>query len=211
MIKVLFLASNPEGTSQLKLDEEIRSITQKIRAAEYRDEITLIPVLAARPDDLLQALNQHKPQIVHFSGHGNTSGQIILTDDDRQPKTVSIEALKMLFSTLKGNIQLVILNSCYSKVQAKAIKRTIGCVIGMNDSISDEAAITFSASFYRALGFGESIKSAFDQGVTSLLLEGIQESTIPELLARSDIKPDSIILVNKDTFPKGMTPALNRG
>ena len=41
-IKALFLASNPKGTTPLELDREIREITEKIRAAEYRDSIDLI-------------------------------------------------------------------------------------------------------------------------------------------------------------------------
>ncbi|GEM_PF-3967358 len=72
-IKALFLAANPNGTTKLALDEEIREITQKIRLAENRDLLDVISVWAVRPDDLLQYLNQHKPQIVHFSGHGRYS------------------------------------------------------------------------------------------------------------------------------------------
>ncbi|MCP5053904.1 MAG: hypothetical protein GY940_42445 [bacterium] len=55
-IKILFVAANPTGTVRLKIDEEIRAITEKIRAAEHRDSIELIPAMAARPDDLLQTL-----------------------------------------------------------------------------------------------------------------------------------------------------------
>ena len=38
-VKVLFLAAQPLGADRLQLDEEIRAITAKIRAAEYRDLI----------------------------------------------------------------------------------------------------------------------------------------------------------------------------
>ncbi len=67
-IKALFLAANPGDTEKLALDVEIREITSKIRSADFRDSIDLISAWAVRPDDLLQMLNQHKPQIVHFSG-----------------------------------------------------------------------------------------------------------------------------------------------
>jgi hypothetical protein len=70
-IKVLFLAANPAGTQPLKLDEEIRQITAKIRAAEFRDSLELVACWAVRPDDLLQALLEVKPHVVHFSGHGS--------------------------------------------------------------------------------------------------------------------------------------------
>lgn len=194
MIKILFLASNPIKSSHLQLDEEIRAINQKIRDADHRDTLRLIPVLAVRPDDLLQALNEHKPQIVHFSGHGNNTGEIILTDNNRQPKLVSTAALKALFKTLKDNIRLVVLNACYSEIQAKAIVEFIDCAIGMNSSIGDQAAITFASSFYRAIGFGRSVQEAFEQGRTSLLLEGIQEDKIPDLLVREGIDVSQIIL-----------------
>ena len=48
-VKVLFLAANPYGTVRLKLDEEIRAITQRIRAAEHRDLIEVVQEHAVRP------------------------------------------------------------------------------------------------------------------------------------------------------------------
>jgi hypothetical protein len=194
-IKVLFLASNPKGTTSLELDKEIRGITEKIRSSEYRDSLDLISAWAVRPDDLLQLLNQYKPQIVHFSGHGGKAGEIILVDSHGSPKPINPAAIKALFQTLKDNIRLVILNACYSKKQAEAITQVIDCAIGMNDAIGDEAAIAFAASFYRAIGFGRSIKQAFDQGIAALLLEGIPEENKPELLTREEVDPEKIVLV----------------
>jgi CHAT domain-containing protein len=190
-IKVLFLAANPESTTRLKLDEEIREITSKIRASEYRDSVEIISAWAVRPDDLLQYLNQYKPQIVHFSGHGSTSGDIILVDDYGQPKPVTSNALKALFATLKDNIQVVLLNACYTYSQAEAIVVNINYVIGMSTAIGDKAAITFAASFYRAIGFDRTVQEAFDQAKTALLLEGIPEENIPELLVRKGIEATS--------------------
>ena len=195
-LKVLFLAANPTGTIQLKLDEEIRTITQQIRASQYRDVLELKSAWAVRPDDLLQTLNEYKPQIVHFSGHGSGAGEIILVDRNGAPKSVSARAIKALFTTLKDNIQIVILNACYSRSQAEAIIEVIDCAIGMNDAIGDEAAIVFAASFYRAIGFGRSVQEAFDQGNTALLLEGISEDTIPELLVKAGANPSQLFLVN---------------
>jgi hypothetical protein len=198
MIKILFLSSNPEFTTPLKLDEEARLITQKIRAAEYRDILKLETLWAVRPDDLLQALNEHKPQIVHFSGHGSDTGEIVLMDNNRQLKPVSTEALKMLFTTLKDNIRLVVLNACYSQIQAQVIAEVIDCVVGMSTAIGDDAAITFAASFYRAIGFGRSIKEAFDQGKTALLLESIPEANTPQLLTRMGVDQSSVVLIEPD-------------
>src|SRR4051794_31921242 len=96
-VKVLFLAANPAGTKPLKLDEEIRQITVKVRAAEYRDALELISRWAVRPDDLLQALLEVKPHVVHFSGHGTKAEQLILLDDQGNPKPVTKGALVHVF------------------------------------------------------------------------------------------------------------------
>jgi hypothetical protein len=210
--KILFFASNPDNVTQLHLDEEIRAITMKIRASDYRDSLDLISAWAVRPDDLLQELNAHKPTIVHFSGHGTEMGSLVLMDDSRQPKIVPPSALKALFSTLKDNIRLVVLNACYSKTQATAVADVIDCVVGMNTSIGDQAAITFAASFYRAIGFGRSVKESFEQGRVSLMLEGIPEEDTPELLVRQGVDPANVFLVDlkrSDAVPEDDNNAAN--
>lgn len=196
-ITILFLAANPVSTGKLMLDEEIHAITEKIYASEYRDYLKVESYWAIRPDDLLQSFNRYKPHIVHFSGHGNQAGELILVDTNGSSKPVSTQALKALFTTLKDNIQVVILNACYSRLQAAAISEVINCVIGMNDAIGDEAAVIFASAFYRALGFGRSIQEAFDQGKVALLLEGIPEENTPELLMKTGIDASQIMLINQ--------------
>jgi CHAT domain-containing protein len=201
-VKCLFLAANPAGMPRLSLDREIREITAKIRSSEYRDALQLVSEWVMRPDDLLQMLNVHKPQIVHFSGHGTAAGEIVLVDDNGIHKPVSIAAIRALFTTLKDNLRLVILNACYAETQARAITEVIDCAIGMDEAISDEAAITFIASFYRALGFGRSIQEAFDRGVTALMLAGIPNVSTPRLLMRVGVHPESIVLVRPVPWPE---------
>jgi hypothetical protein len=177
------------------LDEESREIEQKIRAADYRDSMELVTKWAVRPDDLLQYLNQFKPQVVHFSGHGTKTEKLLLLDATRGPMPVSNPALKQLFGTLKDNIRVVVLNACYSRPQAEAITEVIDCAIGMKRGIGDRVATTFAASFYRAIGFGRSVYDAFQQGRTALMLEGIPEQDTPELLTRRGIDAKTIFLV----------------
>jgi CHAT domain len=195
-ITILFVSANPPGTTSLKLDEEVREIQIKIRASEHRDSLQLITKWAARPDDLLQSLLEHKPHIVHFSGHGSSMEELLLLDKSGQLKPVSKKTLVQLFRTLKDNIRVVVLNACFSRPQAEAITQEIDCAVGMSRSISDDAAITFSASFYRAIGFGRSIKEAVDLGIVALGLEGIPEEQTPILMTRRNISADSVILIN---------------
>jgi hypothetical protein len=192
-IKVLFVAADP--TASLLLDEEIREITQKVLTSEYRDFLDIKYTLAARPDDLLQSFNQHQPHIVHFSGHGSNKGEIILLDNNRRAKPVSVAALKALFTTVKDNIRVVILNACYSQIQAEAITSSIDCAIGMSRSIGDKAAITFAAAFYRAIGFDRTLQEAFEQGKVAVQLAGIPEYTTPHLLVKAGVDPSQMHII----------------
>ena len=205
--KILFFASNPESTEKLSLDEEARSIEEKIRSTDYRDSLEFITAWAVRPTDLLDKLNQHKPTIVHFSGHGTGEDGLILSDDMGEQKFVSADALKMLFSSVNDNIRLVVMNACYSEVQAKAIAEVIDCVMGMKSDIGDHAAITFAEYFYNALGYGRSVKQAFEQGKAALMLEGIPEVDIPVLLSKTGIDPADVFLVEKEQRPQDLIDA----
>lgn len=200
-IKILFLAANPAFTPPLKIDEEIRMIKQKIRAAEYSDSIELVSAWAIRPDDLQQILLEQKPHIVHFSGHGAPTGELILKDKDGNPKPVKPEAIQSLFTILKDNIRIVFFNACYTEKQARAINEVIDCVIGMNTYISDQAATVFAASFYNALGFGRSVKEAFELGKTALMMEGIPEENTPKLLIKIEIDLSEIFLYKPSPLP----------
>jgi hypothetical protein len=107
-IKILFLAANPEGTNRLQLDEEVRAITEKVRASKHRALIKLITCWAVRTDDLIQALNEYQPQIVQFSGHGSRKGEIILVDKHGGSRPVGSVAMRELFELFKENNRVVI-------------------------------------------------------------------------------------------------------
>ncbi|BCM88894.1 hypothetical protein IAD21_00736 [Abditibacteriota bacterium] len=209
-VKILFLAANPTGTGRSAFDKEAREIEAKLRAAEYR-HIEFVSKWAVRSSDLLHYFNQHPAHVVHFSGQGSPSQEIILENNDGHTKPVSKTALANLFRVFnrKGNIRVVILNACYSRAQAQAITQHADCAIGMNNAIGDEAARIFAASFYSALGFGCSIQDAFDQGLLALQLEGIPEDLTPELLVREGVDPSQLILVTLDE-PKPQAPKIQR-
>ena len=75
-IRLLILAANPRGTERLALEKETLEIMTKTRLGPERDALELIPAFAATTDDVLQYLNQYRPDIVHFSGHGTSTGEI---------------------------------------------------------------------------------------------------------------------------------------
>jgi len=166
MIKILFLSANPLDTSPLRIDEEIRTIDEKIRQAKYRDIFDDIRQhLAVRITDLQGYLLRHTPHILHFSGHGSPSSEIVLEDITGKSQVVPTEALEKLFSVLKDNVRLVVLNACYSENQARSIARHIACVVG-------------------------------DLGCSQINLEGIPEENTPKLLVRDGTNPRDVVFVS---------------
>jgi internalin A len=197
--KIVFLAANPVGTELLALDKEIRQIEEEIRLAQYRDSFELITKFAVRRTDLIRSLSRHRPNIFHFSGHGNTTEEILLVDDEGHPTPVSKTALGHLFAPLKDDIRLVVLNACYSRPQAEVLRQVIDCVVGMKRKIGDDAARTFAATFYGAVGNGCSVGQAFALGKGALMDQAIPEDDIPELLVRKGVNPNAIFLFELPT------------
>jgi CHAT domain-containing protein len=184
--RILFLAANPTDTTPLRLDEEIRAIDESLLKAKFRDKFDLQQHWAVRVSDLQSCLLRHEPDIVHFSGHGATTSELMLQNEFGASHPVSTRALSRLFAILRGGIRLVVLNACYSEQQAQAVAAHIDCVIGMSRAITDPAAISFAAAFYQALGYGRDVKTAFDLGCVQLDLDNLNEQDTPRLLTRTD-------------------------
>lgn len=184
-IKILILTANPQitGHDPLRLDAEVRQIKEALLRSKHRDSFEVVTALAVRSKDLRQALLNHRPQIVHFSGHGTESKGLVLENDAGTMQLVSTEALGRLFGAFDENtIECVLLNACYSEVQAKAIHQFVDCVIGMNQPIGDQAAIQFAEGFYDALGSGSTYAEAFNIGCSAIELDSSSEYSTPQLI-----------------------------
>ena len=203
-IKILFFAADPLSAPaygkapRLMLDDDVRRIREKVHAAEYRDSLDFDFRLAARTDDLVQALTMVCPQVVHFSGHGGKEGLVLVSADGRHPRKVDAEGLAELFRAFRGDIRLVVLNACLSLPQARAIADVVGCAIGTRESIPDEAAIAFGSSFYRAIASGSSVQAAFDRANAAMGLEHPEARGCTELVVREDVDASALVLVTPD-------------
>jgi CHAT domain-containing protein len=194
-ITVLFLAASPEDEDALRLDQETREIQQRVRASEHRDSISFAWKLARQLPDLLQDLNETRPHIVHFSGHGNQT-ELAFEDADGAAKPHSNELLAQLLAVNSDRIRLAVFNSCQSAAQAELACEHIDLAIGMSTSIEDDAAKTFAGQFYNSLGFGKSVAGAFEQAKLQVALVHGDGHDAPELFAAGEIDPATVVLVN---------------
>jgi hypothetical protein len=145
---------------------------------------------------LIQYINDFKPNILHFSGHGTSGGELALEDEDGNVRAVNREGFVRFLQVFRSMIRVVVLNACYSKRQATALSTIIDCTIGVKSGIGDKTAIDFASGFYRALGFGHSIQDAFDQAKGLLQMAGVKAANMPALIPGHNIKPSEINLIN---------------
>ncbi len=178
--KILFLSANPTDEARLQTDKEYKVIKERLKSSEQRDSFELLmPELALTIEQLVLAMNQ-KPEIVHFSGHGEKEG-IIITNEQNENQLMPVRPLKRLFKQHKNAIKLVVLNACYSSRQAETISGLGFYVIGMKTTVEDEAAISFATGLYIGLGAGKEVETAFDDSMIILETKFPSLDSYPEV------------------------------
>lgn len=196
-ITVLVLAASPEDEAQLRLDKEIREIELRLRQSEYRDSIRFVPKVARQLTDLIQDLNEVRPDIVHFSGHGNQT-ELAFENAEGRVQPLSNEMLGGLLAATSDRIQLAVFNSCQSSVQAELATDYVRFAIGMEASVEDERAKTFAAQFYNSLGFGKTLAEAFEQAKTQVALTHGDGAEVPQLFEAPGADAATAVLVDPE-------------
>ena len=194
-IRILFLSANPWTTSRIMVDEEAREIFERIQEGPYRSRFELFNHAATRPIDLQKLLLFYRPHIVHFSGHGNKKQKLILGGTPGRGKTIDRQGLVELLALYNTHLRLVLLNACFTKIQARLISEVIDYAVGTGKGIGDRAGVAFAGAFYRALGFGKSIKDAFDSAKAELALTKMPRTQGIELFMRDGLH-------ELDSFPQ---------
>jgi NACHT domain len=165
MMRILVLSSNPSGDLK-NLNREIRDLKD---ALERLNKFEVKDYLAVGSDELQILIAKNSPQFVHFCGHGAGEKGLVFEDREGQTQFANTETIAAIFETFSSEydrspISCVVLNACYSEIQAKAIVKHINYVIGMSDAILDKAAYHFSLGFYGGLAAGKSIEQAHRMG-----------------------------------------------
>lgn len=195
MKRILILTANPTNTKPLRVSEEVREIKRAWERSQNREKFEIIVEEAVRPQEFRRTLLGHKPNIVHFSGHGGGEQGLALMGDNGEAFLVKVAPLAKFFKALQEIffIDCVFLNACYSDVQAEGIYPYVNYVVGMNQKIGDEAAKQFAIGFYDTLFAGQSIQSAFDLGCNAIEIENIPEHLTPVLRTKDSTTKKAII------------------
>jgi GTPase SAR1 family protein len=182
---ILFLASNPLATNNaaamLSMRAEHSHIAEKLSERETERIFDLKPRFGVSPENMIDAINYLEPVAVHFVGHGieqdpdthSGGGLYFFSDDKQRAKLVDADILSKMFRRIKSNhpqLEIVLLNACYSEPQAQAISSHGIYTIGSNDELPSEAARLFAAGFYHSYALTKDVKRAMDNGLTQAMM-----------------------------------------
>jgi hypothetical protein len=199
-INVLFLSANPWNTGRIQVDEEAREIFEKLQEGPFRERFILHKHSAIRPSDIQRLLMRYRPQIVHFSGHGSKKQKIILGGRRGRGKQIDPDGLVQVFALYKDHVRLVVLNACLTAPQARSLSEVIDYSVGAELVINDKEAVAFAGAFYRGLGYGESVKTAFESAKAEVALINKSRAKGLGLFIRKGVdEDDRFPMVAKDS------------
>jgi hypothetical protein len=216
---ILFLAANPSGTTRLALDEECAAIERELRMTRGRDDFDFRSKWAVSIDEMMRYLNEWKPLIIHFSGHGSGSASIgahgnqyqpsqrdveiasgtgIILQDERRSQHVPGRALTQMIASAAPSARVVVLNACFSDEVAESLRDAVDCVVSMNGAVDDDAARSFAVGFYRALGNCRSVGNAVAQAVATLAAKQLPDEHLPVCRTRNGVSADQLFLATSN-------------
>jgi len=209
-LRILYVTANPDAVETvetrpdgtlvetgtwLRTELEVSEVRKAIRRSNLRDRVLLEHLPAATADDLIDGLNDHRPHILHFSGHASSWG---LTFEDPSGVDYSQEIEFELFAAIceatDDPPKLIVLNACESLNGAGDLLKVVPALIGMTDTIGDGAAIRFAAAFYSALAAGQSVGTALKQGRLSIRIKGLADWELPQIRMRKGLRPEALHL-----------------
>ncbi|MBE9008427.1 CHAT domain-containing protein [Fortiea sp. LEGE XX443] len=180
VVRVLMVLASPTDQTRLdllkqealRLQAELhRHVSRTADGSIQLPEIELTILDQPGREELTQALEQSKYQVLHYSGHSNlglNGGEIYLVSN-RTGLTETLSGDDLAGLLVNNDIQMAVFNSCRGAYTATTdtteetgernlteslVKRGIKCVLAMSERIPDEVALTLTQLLYRNLSQG---------------------------------------------------------
>lgn len=171
---ILYLVNDPDNLESEMVNEEINCIKHRLVLGKCSCNYELIPKNLKTIEDFQKAMLEVRPRIVHFSGYATKEDKLTFSDSYGEIINVKPASLTKLFTQFSDKLEIVFLNSCYSKPQADSISNEIKYVIGINGGVEKKISIDFVKAFYQAISYGTSIKKAYNLAINLLELKNLK-------------------------------------
>ncbi|MFZ1232406.1 MAG: tetratricopeptide repeat protein [Thiofilum sp.] len=170
-LRILLFAAMPMDGGErgrLQVEDEKANILQAIAPLEDQGLVQLIAPDDGRFESFKAALQQHQPHLVYLSGHGNLhhntldntyQGRFLFEDSHANSLEVSEDELVNCFNNTQ--VQALVLSACESGksdprdlnngLTIRLAQKGIPHVIGMRESILDNAGLEFATTFLQRI------------------------------------------------------------
>jgi hypothetical protein len=210
-IVILFITSDPRDAGRLFISQEqaalLRALESTRHGANYKVEIRG----SCELDNLHQDIIRFRLQIIYFAGHAGDEG-LCFQDKNQQIKLVMATKLAgILKMAAEDGLRVVVLNACSTASQCDGIASKVELVITMRGLVGDDEAISFSRSFYYALGMGKPVANAFNSALASCSLMDRPELIRPILIQngqQGDVKTSDTPSTSLAVMSDVQAPAL---
>jgi CHAT domain len=176
-LRLLTVVSQPDDPElgQVVYEPVLKEIGELAASLPISIETVQNPTM----DGLEAALRAHKPDILHFMGHGDYTqdtdeGRIALVGDDGGTLWVADWLLADIMSHAHAIPRLVVLHSCdggrvnyranFAGMAPQLIRTGVQCVVAMQYAVTNRVAIDFSTAFYRQVSGGAAVDEAVQEG-----------------------------------------------
>ena len=173
-LRVLVMIAGPIDLPKLDVEQEWRQMEDALADLRKTRQVIVervnTPTLAALQD----ALRLQDYHIFHFIGHSSVDeqtqlGTLMFEDSDRYSVSINGERLATILHDARS-LRLAVLNSCssarvdtvdpFTGVGQMLLQQGIPAVIAMQYDITDQASLTLSHTFYKALASGYPVDAA---------------------------------------------------
>ncbi|HSR32677.1 MAG TPA: CHAT domain-containing protein, partial [Anaerolineae bacterium] len=183
-LRILVVISDPPDYVDLDLDRE-RALIEKTWARQEGIQVEFME--RASIAALQRRLVRQRYHVLHYMGHGafdehSGQGVLVLQDESGLGQLVDGSSLGILLRDVRS-LRLVFLNACdtatvtreqgldpFAGVASAMVMAGIPAVVAMQFPISDQAAITFSGTFYPLLAQGNPVDVAMAEGRRAIRL-----------------------------------------
>lgn len=164
--KVLIISASPEKAC---FDQAIREINQGLVEHKSAENIHMVADYYASTSTMIDRLQAHKPDVVHFMGHMSQTGIVLVGKYPDKPFEVPSRGVVAMFKNedFSSTVRCVLITGCQNSVLAGEIINNspyVKHVIAPIYPVNSELAAQFSAIFYSSLakghGFVESSRLA---------------------------------------------------
>jgi DivIVA domain-containing protein len=167
-MRILVLVSSPTDFQALDAADETEKLRTALTGLESDGRVTIDLVSGGTFSALQRHLRHGAYHVFHYIGHGGfdprtDDGVIILEDENGRGRPVSGSDVGVLLHDHR-TLRMVVLNTCegarggladpYAGTAQSLVRQGIPAVIAMQFEITDQAAITFSRTFYESVADG---------------------------------------------------------